>query len=343
MQHLKRTIFLALLATIGIFTTGAAQADLSFFKRGGVMKISGKAVAADVTKLKEQLTPDIKTIVLYAPSNGSWTDIREMTDLIEKAEVTTVAHGTCSTLICSALFLSGKQRLFSGALRPEANSVRVAIGEGHFPQENESKGTKWNEVMDWYRGHSNLGYSNTKYLHKDFIRAPGVLPVEAKVFFPVSAKTSKGNTIHCWGNKQNLHEDCEAVSDLDALKAGIVTSADLFLNAEELKEVSDIAPPAPTSFAKLEDAPPSPASDACRDRYKDFLRYDSPRAFVITSNGGCYFNSAQTATPYRTPIERCKKERSTAECRFYAVDDKVVFTPFDQSLPEAVSGKTASN
>ena len=135
--------------------------------------------------------------------------------------------------------------------------------------------------------------------------------------------------------------DCMPDKNATALSKGIVTTNERFTHAS-LEFKPDMAVPASTNFAKLEDMPALKLSDACKTAYKDYLKYPNPRAFVISENGACHWASPQTIAPYSIALNNCNKANNNT-CRFYAVDDQVVFTPFNQPLPEAAPAKTASN
>ncbi len=124
-----------------------------------------------------------------------------------------------------------------------------------------------------------------------------------------------------------------SVKDATALSKGIITTEELFTHPE-LREDSDVAPPAATNVAKIDDKPIARMGDSCVEDYKNFLRQDSPKAFVVSSKGGCNWNNAQAFRPYKSALDNCKK-RADLECRFYAIDDTVVFTPFEDNVAEA--------
>lgn len=322
-----------LLAITSMAIITNANAALSFWKKEGVLIIYGEAVADDVAKLKEQLSPELRTVILKAPTGTSWTVSSAMASLIEDAKVTTVAFGQCYSLTCSALFIAGKQRMFPAAGRPEAHYVRLIISDEYFPDSGDDKGRPWSDVMYFWRDHTALGRRQTTPRHKDTFRPSGLLPSETKMFFHPSAKTSKGNYVHCWGKNQGLNQDCESMSsEGDALTLGIITTADLYQIPSFLtvtaNEVTDIKTPKPTGVANISDVPLARISDNCLKIYKeDFLRLDSPRAFVVSSGGACYSRGAQNLRPYASAMDACKKGSPTYTCDFYAVDDMVVYSP----------------
>ncbi|MBS1208255.1 MAG: X-Pro dipeptidyl-peptidase family protein [Proteobacteria bacterium] len=298
------------------------------------MFVHGKAEKGDADKLKERLVPAIKTVVLRSPTGMDWDIATALGKQIEKAEVTTVVHGGCYELVCPAMFLSGKQRLFSGTSRLETHWVSLYIGENTFVLKDTT--TKLSDIHAWWQNHTKLsGRDVSVYRESFFSVLPNSAPMDRKVFFPIQAKYQNGNVIHCSGAaKSQQFIDCMPVPDASALSKGIITSADLFTDPR-LKEPQDTPAPAPTGFAKLDAIDAVPVGDNCKEIYKDFLKQPSPRAFYVNDSKGCGWQNAQSFTPNKSALSRCKQARPNGECRLYAVDDQVVFTPFDKPLPTA--------
>ena len=308
---------------------GPAEA-MVFFKRSGVMIIHSAYASGDEARLREVLTPEVRTVILRGPSGGGWNRGRELAGIIEKAGVKTVVHGVCAGLVCPMMFMAGKERLFSGETRPEATYVRLAIATGEFPDTaGEDRGESWSNLMDWWRNHSKLSYAQTRPQHQPLLQTTSPA-TESKMIFHPAARTSKGSVMHCWGDRQTVPY-CEAVAETDALQLGIITSAELFRDSDVLKERPDMARPKAVE-GRISDAPGSQVSDGCNRLYAEFLRFDSPRAFAIGSGGGCSYRTAQSLRPYAEALAACTKINHGRECRLYAVDDDLVFVDFKQPL-----------
>ena len=85
-------------------------------------------------------------------------------------------------------------------------------------------------------------------------------------------------------------------------------------------------PPA-TSFAAVTDVAAVPyLSDAGRDLYRQFLDLPFPRAFVISASGGAV-SMSDGFDPLGRALAAC--QRSGGRCGAYAVDDRVVWKPFE--------------
>ncbi|MEC5385863.1 hypothetical protein VVD49_09015 [Uliginosibacterium sp. H3] len=302
---------------------------MNYYKNNGVLKLSGKADASDLTKLKESLSPDITTVIVAEPTGAAWALSRDLAEIVENAKVTTVLQGWCEGFVCPAMFLAGKERMFSGIARPETMYVSLPISTGNFPPTGEDARRPWSDLTDWWREHTKLGRTELWPRHAPALRSSIVARVEHLKFFHPSAKTSKGSAIECWGEKQDFL-NCVPMSDnRDALDAGIITTLDRYVPADKKEITQDIAPPPPSTFAKLEDSPlkVEKLNEKCEATYEEFLRHDSPRAFVVSASGGCYFSSAIVFTPYSSAMGKCQKATKN-DCQFYAVDDKVVFAGF---------------
>lgn len=315
----------------------SAFATLTLWKSNDLMIVYGKAEPGDAEKFKEALSPGIKKLVLKNPTGMNFDLAREMAKTVEKAEITTVIHGGCTELVCPMLFLSGKQRQFSGARPLTAHSLTLGIGESsHVLSDSQ---TKISDIHSWWQRHTELTRDDLSiYRESAFAIIENRSKFDRKVFFPSGSGFSKGEVIHCSGTakSQNL-VDCHAVPGATALNKGIVTSNDLFID-ERLYESADTVPPSPSGFAVLAGSLDVSSSDNCKTMYQDFLKQDKPRAFVVSNKQGCNWASLGFR-PNERAMQNCLKEPlSGKECRFYAVDDAVVFTPFGTPLP-ATSGK----
>lgn len=336
------------LLALGLGLTGSAQAALSFMTTGDLLKVWGKAEIGDEEKLAAKLTPEIKTVVLQSPDGSNWSLARDLGEKIEARGVTTVAHGPCSSFTCAMMFLSGKQRLFSGAGRAETHYVVLSFWEANTGSNHAitSDRSTMDDVLTWWSGHTKLKGSDLRVHHDSMFYTRGsTFRYDHKIFFPAEARVSPANVLHCSGEKEEklgrslYFSECMPAQDASALGKGIVTSNERFAHPE-IKAQEDIAAPAPSQYAKLTDPLTLPLNDTCRENYELFRTLDAPRAFVVSSNGGCAMRNAQSFRPRYFALEACKKLENPGSCRLYAVDDEVVFTPFDQ--PQAKTTTAAA-
>jgi dienelactone hydrolase len=104
---------------------------------------------------------------------------------------------------------------------------------------------------------------------------------------------------------------------------------DAFLAAQGLPtkliqpEIQTAQYPPPSGFAKVEDIDAVPfLKEAGREGYRQFLKEDIPRVFVI-ARGGFAVNTFGGFDPLARAMARCAELRKT--CRAYAVDNDVVW------------------
>jgi len=320
----------ALACLLGYLLVSQVASAMVVFRRADVLIIHGSYAVGDESRLSDALTPEVTTVILRGgPNGGSFSRGLELAQIIEKAKVTTVVHGPCTGLICPMMFLAGKERLFSGETRAEASYVRLQVGNGIFPDTaGEDRGESWNTVMSWWHDHSHLGYAMLSPQHQPLLQN-GNTDLESKLIFHPDAKTVKGTVMHCWGKQQTVPY-CEAVGDTDALQLGIITHRERY-QSSLLRERADTAAPPGVAKGNIATPPGVTVSDECNKMYAEFLRVDSPRAYVISDSGSCNFRSAQRIRPHAEAMEACRKRNSGGECRFYAVDTDYVFVDFSQA------------
>ncbi len=320
----------ALACLLGCLLGSQLASAMVVFRRADVLIIHGTYAVGDESRLRDALTPGVTTVILRGgPGGGSFSRGLELAQIIEKARVTTVVHGPCTGLICPMMFLAGKERQFSGETRAEASYVRLQVGNGIFPDTaGEDRGESWNTVMSWWHNHSSLTYAMLSPQHQPLLQN-GNTDLESKLIFHPDAKTVNGTVMHCWGKQQTVPY-CEVVGATDALQLGIITRRERY-QSSLLRERADTGVPPPVAEGNIATPPGVAVSDECNRLYADFLRVDSPRAFVISESGGCNFRSAQHIRPHAEAIEACRKRNSGSECRFYVVDTDYVFVDFAQA------------
>ncbi|MEO6856711.1 MAG: CocE/NonD family hydrolase [Rhodoferax sp.] len=89
--------------------------------------------------------------------------------------------------------------------------------------------------------------------------------------------------------------------------------------------------PASTNFAPLKEAAAVPyMNDAARQAYERYLTWRKPKAFVVAPDGA-WAGSSLGEDPLAVAMANCSK--SHQGCKFYAVDDQVVWTKETTSSP----------
>jgi hypothetical protein len=338
-----RTAWVVTVVAAGLMASSAAWASLAFQTRGEMLKVWGKAEAGDVEALKAKLTPAIKTLVLGSISDGNWETGRDLGEVVEKAKVMTVVHGACAGWVCSMMFLSGEQRVFSAEGRAEVHYLGIPFIEG---KTNYTwNGISENLIPEWLGAHTGLKSSDLQVYHASLFRASSGLVVDYLEFFPPTANVAKGTVLHCSGEilaekkKEHTLKDCMPVEGATAINRSIVTSTQTYANAA-LKIKADIQTPASTAFARISEPIPESVAvnDDCKSAFHRFQTYDSPRAFVISDDKYCAWSNAQTFTPYASAMASCKRISKTGNCQFYAVDNQVVFATFEPAVVMSATG-----
>lgn len=314
-------------------------AALQYSTQDDVLMITGKAEASDKGPLEAKLDA-VSIVVLSNISDGDWELGRDLGRVLERRGVTTVVHGVCSGWVCSMMFLSGKQRMFSGVGRAEGHRLQVPFVE-------ERANWQWNGILvgrisEWLRERTKLSYMDLQNYHKSFTSRPDKLEIDWLIFFRPDAQFSRGNVL-LWPyelvvdakekGRRFLLVDALPKDDATALGKGIITTEETFSHPL-LKVPADAKTmPSATTYAKLEDSIGEKLSseDKCKEYYEDFLRMDSPRAFVISRAGKCWYADSTSFQPYSQPMNSCRKANSSSDCRYYAVDNAVVFVPFKEA------------
>ncbi|WP_345532338.1 hypothetical protein [Viridibacterium curvum] len=310
-QLLWRLVVLGMFAAMPLVSSG-----MTYTRFGDTLILSGPVETADIEQLKDQLVPEVRNLVFRGVSGRGGYEARHLADVVGSAKLTTVVHGQCSYM-CVRMFLFGKQRMFSAGTRLEASFIDISASI------LAKTGQAADVDVQFFRSAADIPYRYlARYvfaLDSEKGERPSLL-----VFHP-DAKTSKGSFMGC--EKGDFIPACDALSDVDALSVGIITTRERFTHPG-LQELDEIKVPAPSGVADLQDRPAVPTlSDNCAGkRYETFLRMEKPRAFVVSKAGGCYSADAQDILPYRQAMEACQKKGK--DCRFYAVDDAVVFKPY---------------
>jgi hypothetical protein len=137
----------------------------------------------------------------------------------------------------------------------------------------------------------------------------------------------------------NKHYDAQAKQTIagyaDLIKNGKVSNAlaemDIKLTPAQIAFIFPNSPAEISAFANLNNIDAVPTSSVCQKLYSQWMTYQFPRAFAISSKGHCAhttgFKSPDPDAP-KDPLERalwvCEKVAKET-CKMYAVDTKVVW------------------
>jgi hypothetical protein len=286
---------------------------INVFSNNDLVILWGDVKDGDERQLQEALTPNVKYLAFRGLNGGSYDAMKRLSRVVKDANITTVIHGPCS-FTCSRIFLAGKERIFSGEGRPESHYF---MPSGAFFADGSASS------QDYVYLNSNSDIPGA------LIREYAQIQKRTLLVFPMNAKFSQSATAFgCDGKTYFSAANCTALKDVNALTMKIITSENVYRSAN-LKEAVDTPAPTKTDFAKISDAPAMETiHNNCRTiDYQDFLKQEKPRAFVV-SRGSCYRTHGSFFRPNQTAMDNCKKVAGPDGCKFYAVDDDIVFSPF---------------
>jgi len=216
--------FLGVLFVCCLGGVGNAHAAMDITVEGDVLVLSGSSDGMDKYALKKALTPDIHTVVIDSVKGADFEEGWNLADVIKSAKVTTVARGTCN-YNCVRMFLSGQQRMF------DADKVRKTV-----------------LVIS---GNATL-YASSSVMYTDAAQTAAYLSMPRSLvekwafsekwggnnqFRPSfmlvqhpSVSLNGRSMVGCPGGTkgQEVASKCSTIEDYDALKAGIITTLDLF-------------------------------------------------------------------------------------------------------------------
>jgi hypothetical protein len=309
-KHVLRKFGLFFVLSLLLPTTSMA---ISVFSNNDLVILWGEVKDGDERQLQEALTPAVKYLVFRGLTGGSYDSMKRLARVVKDASVTTVIHGPC-TFTCSRVFLAGKERLFSGEGRPENHYF---LPTGAF-------------FADGSASSQDYAYLNSNAdIPGSLIREYAQMQKRSLLIFPTNAKFSQNATAYgCDGKSYFSAANCTPLKEVNAMSMKIITSETVYRSAN-LKEAVDMPSPAKTDYAKITDAPNlETIHNNCRTTvYQDYLKQEKPKAFVI-SRGSCYMSHGSFFKPNQYAMDNCKKVAGADNCRFYAVDDDIVFTPF---------------
>jgi hypothetical protein len=310
----------------GFFLLACASLSAMSMKTiNNTLILSGEVERRDLDRVQAEFkkTPTIAHVVLRNSMGGnSWTGYR-LGELFRERGVTTVVSGYCVSS-CSRLFLGGKQRLFSDDF-PQSLTYVGFHGHYDFGKLN-AQAVEKNDQAAWTKKFTD-NKVDPKLLNRwiNIERRAG----DVRFYADGVATRWKAKTFLCQGIESRRPNLCEKIST-GALKEGIVTSHEVFSSPDAAalpyKQREKTYPT--TKFAALEELTKLPAKSASAKRdYELFLNAALPRAFAISSDGRHVAWGANSARSVEVAMENCNK-KSAGPCRLYAVDERVVYSPF---------------
>lgn len=187
--------------------------------QGNMLFATGR-VGDDLLKFEEAIAKGGITTVVFVNSPGGdlWTGLR-VGRLIADKGFNTVIAGSCVSA-CSIMFMGGKERRFSNALR--ASQTLIGIHGAHNTQTKGVDSTQQPQIFAFYKQHMGDKF-NAAVINQalyDMEDAGSLL----RVFDPV--RSAKSSPYHCISG-QTPRGKCTSIVGADALSLGIITHSDL--------------------------------------------------------------------------------------------------------------------
>ncbi len=272
-------------------------------------------VEDDLRKFEEAFAkPGVDTVVFVnSPGGDAWTALR-VGRLIAEKNYRTVIAGSCISA-CSIMFMGGKERQFSDAVRP--NLTMIGIHGGHDKDTKQINPQVQPQIFAFYKQHMGEKF-NTEVMNQalyDMEDAGSLL----RVFDP--QRSAKTLPYHC-KSSQTPRDKCTKFEGKDALNLGIITTASLakvelpaafkpnsaVFGRELSAEVSDVQ----ALLSEL--AENKCVLPICKENVKKFSERSENRALAtaLTSTGlGLSNNSDTPAMAVTRAIYNCNHPANT--------------------------------
>jgi PQQ-dependent catabolism-associated CXXCW motif protein len=309
-----RRVFLAFAAAVFCSLNGHSALAMTVEVHGNQVFATGP-VDDDLRKFEEAFAkPGVDTVVFVnSPGGDGWTALR-VGRLIAEKGYTTVIAGSCISA-CSIMFMGGKQRRFSDALRP--SQTMIGIHGGHNKETKQVDPRMQPQIYAFYKQHMGEKF-NSEVMNQalyDMEDAGSLL----RVFDPV--RSSQTVPYHC-KSSQTPRNQCTKLDGKDAVNLGIVTQAELVkvnlppafkpantvFGRELLNEIADV----PTALSEL--AQTKCPLQLCKDNVLKFAERNEHRsiATALSATGvGVANNADSPAQAVSRAIYNCNHAANT--------------------------------
>jgi rhodanese-related sulfurtransferase len=212
------SVFLSLVSSCLTFI--AAPSSAMMLEVQGNMLFATGPVGDDLLKFEDAIAKGGITTVVFVNSPGGdlWTGLR-VGRLIADKGYNTVIAGSCVSA-CSIMFMGGKERRFSSALRPAQTLIGI-----HGAHNTQTKGvdlTQQPQIFAFYKQHMGDKF-NAAVMNQALYQMEDAGSL-LRVFDPV--RSAKTLPYHCVSS-QTPRSKCTSFPDTDAQSLGIITHTDL--------------------------------------------------------------------------------------------------------------------
>jgi hypothetical protein len=298
---------------------------MDFKTIGNQLILSGPVVGDELGKTQKILagSPSVDTVILRDSPGGNVPTGYRMGELFRTKGLQTAVSGYCYSS-CSRMFLGGKRRLFTDDFPPEYTHVGF---HGHYDDHGHllAKEVQTFGLKKWI-----IKYSDGKAdpaLVERWINIPVNIGM-IHFYDPDLLKRDGASTFMCQGTEPMARSvlGCEPIHK-SALDLGIVTSL-VIVKSNDQAEVRAMLGERPkaSGFAAIDDIGKFPLTDEnARQEYRRFLAAVLPRAIALSIDAKSWAWRAGVFDAMAQALARCAQVSSHA-CKFYAVDDDVVWT-----------------
>jgi hypothetical protein len=246
-----------------------------------------------------------------------------MGELFRAKGLQTAVSGYCYSS-CSRMFLGGKKRSFTDDFPPEYTHVGF---HGHYDDHGHLLAK---EILTYGLKNWIIKYSDGKAdpaLVDRWIHIP--VNVGMIHFYDPDLLEREGvSTFMCQGTEPMARSvlGCEPIRK-NALDLGIVTSLAIVKSNDQAEMRAMLGErPKASGYAAITDIDKVPLTDENgRQEYRRFLAAGLPRAIALSPDARFWAWRSGTFDAMAQALERCS-QRSSQTCKFYAVDDDVVWT-----------------
>jgi len=192
--------------------------------KGDVLVLSGASVGMDKFALKKALTPEIHTVVIDAVKGADFEEGWDLAEVIKSAKVTTVVKGVCN-YNCVRMFLSGQQRMFAaGQLR---KTLLFISGNATL---YDSSSVMYTDAAQTAARLSMPRSLVEKWAFSEKWGGNNQFRPSFMLVYHPSVSSNGRSMLGCPGGTKGdeIASKCSTIEDYDALKAGVITTLDVF-------------------------------------------------------------------------------------------------------------------
>jgi hypothetical protein len=292
---------------------------------GDQLVLDGPVVGDEYDKVVRLLDmrPAISTVILRNSLGGHIATGYRLGELFRARGLSTAVSGFCYSS-CSRMFLGGKERSFTDDF--PAPDTHVGF-HGHYGNDGRLLASLVHQLglKAWI-----IRYSDGKadeQLVERWINIPRNIGM-LHFYHPELVSRNGISTFMCQGDENPARGifGCEPIAKT-AIDVGAATSLAL-VHSNDQDAIRSAFPrkPPKSGFAAIDDDTRVPLSPNGIAEYRRFLAAWPPRAFAIAPVERIWGWVAGPMNTMQLALERCAM-RARRDCRLYAVDDEVVWTP----------------